>query len=296
VPGGSLRGGGDGGRGMTGPATGTTGATPAATPRRRCRKPRAHDDHHGGAWKVAYADLVTAMMAFFLVMWLVNQGQEVRESVAAYFTDPVGFEGKAAASSGAALPAPAPAETAPAPEPAEDTFERQLRQKAEELQQALRELPGFGDLADQIVVTVGPEGMRIQMQEAERSSFFSLGRADLSSSGSQALAAIAGVIAPLEYHIAVEGHTDSKPYTGTSGYTNWELSADRANAARRVLTESGVDPARVDAIRGYADRRLRFADQPLDPRNRRIEILVLNPALVRGDGGGEEWSEPPAGP
>lgn len=251
----------------------------AAAPRRRKRRCRAHDDHHGGAWKVAYADLVTAMMAFFLVMWLVSQGTEVRESVAAYFSDPVGFAAKGGAgvmpgSPGAGQPGATPDETRREPD-----VESELRRKAEEILDALRALPEFEDLQDQISVTVGPEGMRIRLNEASESSFFALGKADLSGRGADAIRAIGRVVGTLPYHVALEGHTDSKPYAGDAGYTNWELSADRANAARRLLTESGVDAARIDAIRGYADTRLSEAADPLDPRNRRIEILVLNPAL-----------------
>jgi chemotaxis protein MotB len=260
------------------PAPPSSSPPSSSPPRIVRRKARVHDDHHGGAWKVAYADLVTAMMAFFLVMWLISQGQDVKESVAAYFSDPVGFASKAAAGSGMMPGSPElKEESAP---PAEGDVEAQLRRKALEIQQAIEALPEFDDLADQIVVTVGPEGIRIQLLEAEESSFFSLGKADLSQQGTRALQTIARVIAPIEYPLALEGHTDSKPYLGTAGYTNWELSADRANAARRVLSESGVDPARLDAIRGYADTRLRFPENPLDARNRRIEILVLNPALA----------------
>ena len=240
------------------------------------KRARAHDEHHGGAWKVAYADLVTALMAFFLVMWLISQGPDVRESVAAYFSDPIGFQQKAAAGSGMMPGAPRLAQT---DEPEEGDVEKQLEQKAIEVKHEIEQLPEFDELEDQIIVEVGPEGLRIQLLEAEENSFFDLGSAKLSPIGEHALGAIAKVIGPLTYEIALEGHTDSKPYPGTAGYTNWELSADRANAARRVLTEYGVDAARLAAIRGYADTRPRFPDDPLDPRNRRIEILVLNPAL-----------------
>ena len=254
-------------------------ADAAAAPRRRKRKCPAHDEHHGGAWKVAYADLVTAMMAFFLVMWLISQGTEVRESVAAYFSDPVGFTARGGAgvmpgSPGAGAPNATPDESH-----AEPDIQSELRAKADEILEALRALPEFEDLQDQISVTVGPEGMRIRLNEAGESSFFALGKADLSGRGGEAIRAIGRVLSTLPYHIAVEGHTDSKPYAGEAGYTNWELSADRANSARRLLTESGVDPARIDAIRGYADTRASYPEDPLDPRNRRIEILVLNPAL-----------------
>ncbi|MFN8179819.1 MAG: flagellar motor protein MotB [bacterium] len=241
------------------------------------KKVAAHDDHHGGAWKVAYADFVTAMMAFFLVMWLISQGPDVKESVAAYFADPIGFNQKAAAGSGMMPGAPSLSVEAP---PEEGDVESQLQQKAQEIQRELEKLDDFQEIEKLVVITVGPEGLRIQLQEADDATFFGLGSAKLSDRGTQALQAIAKVIAPLDYGLVLEGHTDSKPYPGKSGYSNWELSADRANAARRTLEESGVAASRLKSIRGYADTRLRFPENPLEPRNRRIEILVLNPALA----------------
>src|SRR5262249_38505265 len=154
----------------------------------------------------------------------------------------------------------------------------QLQQKAIEIQRELEKLKDFQDIEKLVVITVGPEGLRIQLQEADDATFFGLGSAKLSERGVQALKVIGKVIAPLEYGLVVEGHTDSKPCTGKSDYSNWELSADRANAARRTLEEAGVQSAHLKSVRGYADTNLRFPDNPLEPRNRRIEILVLNPA------------------
>ncbi len=249
------------------------------------KKRGGHAGQHGGAWKVAYADFVTAMMAFFLVMWIINQGAKVRSAVAGYFKDPVGFSEKARSGlldGGKGL---LPGEEPPAkdekrkPERSvqDEEVRAKLQEKAKEILGGLSQLPGFGDMAKQIEVELNEEGLRIQMMEASDSTFFDLGSAKLSSQGAEALAMIGKTIAPLTYDVVLEGHTDSRPYASKDGYTNWELSSDRANSARRLLEANGVPDAKITAIRGYADRRLRFTDRPEDPRNRRIAILVLNP-------------------
>jgi chemotaxis protein MotB len=163
--------------------------------------------------------------------------------------------------------------------PEEGEVQEQLRTKALEIQLEVRRLQELEDLEGEIVAEVEPEGLRIRLQEADESSFFGLGSDELSESGIQALRAIGKVIAPLEYDIVLEGHTDSKSYRASMGYTNWELSTDRANAARRVLAGAGVESERLTLIQGYADTKPRFPKDPLDPRNRRIEILVKNPLL-----------------
>jgi chemotaxis protein MotB len=247
-------------------------------PRRRVRH---EEEHHGGAWKVAYADLVTAMMAFFLVMWLISTGPEVKENVARYFSDPIGFAEKAAAGSGMMDGSPTldedqnPTEGEPDPEAV-------LRMKALEIQKALRNLENFKDIEDQIFVELGPEGLRIQLQEAGDSTFFGLGSPAMSGRGKAAISAIGNVVSSMPYELTVEGHTDSQQFRAGSGYGNWELSADRANAARRLLESSGVATARIHAIHGYADTKPHYRESSTDPRNRRIEILVLNPDYVEG--------------
>jgi chemotaxis protein MotB len=238
------------------------------------------EGHHGGAWKVAYADLVTAMMAFFLVMWLITQGQETKESVAAYFSDPIGFAKQAAAGSGMMPGSPDLEKSSP---PEEGEVQEELRKKALEVQLEIRRLQELEDLEGEVVAEVEPAGLRIRLQEADESTFFGLGSDELSENGIQALQAIGKVIAPLDYDIVLEGHTDSKTYRASMGYTNWELSTDRANAARRVLERAGVESNRLALIQGFADTKPRFPKNPLDPRNRRIEILVKNPLLASED-------------
>jgi chemotaxis protein MotB len=247
------------------------------------RKRGRHAEHHGGAWKVAYADFVTSMMAFFLVMWIVTQSDPVRQSVAGYFQDPVGFSEKVRAGlleGGDAILDSAP-EQQEMPEEQHSIEEEQAREKlresAGEILRRIQQSEGFGDLARQIELEITEEGLRIELMEGSEATFFDLGNAKPSGPGAAALSTIGQVLAPLGYDVAIEGHTDSKPYANRESYTNWELSSDRANTARRILEKNGVRDQALVAIRGYADKRLRFADHPEDSRNRRITILVLNP-------------------
>jgi chemotaxis protein MotB len=243
------------------------------------KKGGGHAGHHGGAWKVAYADFVTAMMAFFLVMWIVGQSKATKQHVQGYFQDPVGYKAKVAAgifdggqgmlNTGAAVQG----QIAPIQE---QQVRAALEKAGQEILDSLGEVPGLKDISSQIEVEVTAEGLRIQLMEAGSSTFFDLGSATLSASGVKTLSTIARTIAPLDMDVAVEGHTDSHPYSGRNGYTNWELSADRANAARRVLEEGRVAARHIREIRGYADTRLRYPGNPEDPRNRRISIIVIN--------------------
>ena len=246
------------------------------------KKGGKHGGHHGGAWKVAYADFVTAMMAFFLVMWLVNQSDAVKESVGGYFRDPAGFTEKAGKGilqgSAGALKEPKP--VPPPPETAQQKMEEartELKETGESIMKALKELPGLMEIASRVEIEVTDEGMRIQMMESGDSTFFDLGSAHLSGSGEAAVKTIGDALAKIDYDIIIEGHTDSLRYSRTRGYSNWELSSDRANTARRLLEQSGIDPSRFVEIRAFADHRLRYPGNPGDPRNRRISILVLNP-------------------
>ena len=226
--------------------------------------------HHGGAWKVAYADFVTAMMAFFLVMWLVGQKQEVKASVASYFRDPGAFDGGKGVLPGVQSSAGIEPQI-PSAAAATEALER----AAEGVRQALESLPRFQELSRRIEVAITEDGLRIELREAPDDGFFASGSAAMKPETVELLHVIATELGKLPNRVAVEGHTDSAPYGAANGqYTNWELSADRANAARRVLVASGMKAAQVEAVRGYADRRLRTPDTPLDPSNRRISIIV----------------------
>jgi chemotaxis protein MotB len=241
-------------------------------------KKRGHGNHghHGGAWKVAYADFVTAMMAFFLVMWLVGQSPQVKAAVAGYFRDPGVFD---TTRGGGVLPGGAEGlkETGVTPVNVPDSVQQArevLERAAENLRQALQKVPALKALEDRIEITVTAEGLRIELLENARNSFFAVGSAQLLPETVELLGVIAKELSTLGNAIALEGHTDSRAYTSPNGYTNWELSTDRANAARRAMETRGLRARQIDAVRGFADTRPRYPDDPLDPRNRRISIVV----------------------
>lgn len=229
-------------------------------------------NHHGGAWKVAYADFVTAMMAFFLVMWLVGQGEPVREGVAAYFRDPAAFDegGRGVLPGAASSRHLSSASAAPDLDEAKATLER----AAERMREKLQASGLLGRLKDQIEIRVTDEGLRIELLESPEDGFFDTGSATPKPQTVALLGVIGAELAQLQHRVAIEGHTDNRPYASTDGYSNWELSADRANSARRVLQRAGVRQEHIEAIRGYADTRPRLPDQPEHASNRRVSIVV----------------------
>jgi chemotaxis protein MotB len=237
------------------------------------KKGHGHHGHHGGAWKVAYADFVTAMMAFFLVMWIVGQSSEVKAGIAGYFRDPGAFSDGGRG----VLPGAESGTTGGgAPMGATDVASAKatLEQAAEEIRKALAALPEFEHLKEQVEITLTEEGLRIELREGPEDGFFDSGSAAVKPSTVAMLEVIASQLGALPNKVAVEGHTDSRPYSPSLGYTNWELSADRANAARRILEGSGTQHGQIEAVRGYADTRLRKPDDALDAGNRRISIVV----------------------
>jgi chemotaxis protein MotB len=237
------------------------------------KKKKHHHGHHGGAWKVAYADFVTAMMAFFLVMWLVTQSQDVKAAVGGYFRDPGVFDSQGGQG---VLPGGRGVDPTATTGPISDVelAQQVLESAVKQIQIRLDQVPALASLRDQIEFTVTPEGLRIDLVDDEQSSFFASGGAALLGESTQILGVIAKELATLDNDVLLEGYTDSQPYASTNGYSNWELSADRANAARRALETQGLPPVRVAGVIGHADRLLRFPEQPLDPRNRRVSILV----------------------
>jgi chemotaxis protein MotB len=258
---------------------------PAIIIRRRKNK---HAAHHGGAWKVAYADFVTAMMAFFLVMWLTAQKQEVKASIAGYFRDPGVFDyqksqgilpgGKPGVEPEQAAVVPVPV---PVPTPATLEKERQLlADAANHIRQELLQVKEFATLRDQVEITVTAEGLRIELVERSGSSFFDSGSAVLSGETDRILTVIAHEVGKLSNDIVVEGHTDSHQYANGEHYGNWELSVDRSNAARRVMEHSGLRSGQLRGVRGFADTQLHFPTKPLDARNRRVSIVVRSQAAT----------------
>jgi chemotaxis protein MotB len=228
------------------------------------KKKASHGGHHGGAWKVAYADFVTAMMALFIVLWLLNTSKPVKEAIAGYFRDPSGTAGKLGTSS------EGPGEKfVPTPVPNED-----MGKLKDEIEKAMRRLPNFDKFKNQIEIKVTPEGLRIELMESATGTFFNLGNRQPNSDGSELLNLLAAELGKLPNKISIEGHTDSKPYSGKKNYGNWELSTDRANSARRLMQEEGLGVKQVAQVRGFADQLLRVPENPDDPSNRRISLIV----------------------
>jgi len=228
------------------------------------RKRRAnHQAHHGGAWKVAYADFVTAMMSLFIVLWLMNSSERIKKAVAGYFNDPKGTSslmGTAMSGTGDVTA----------------TGTDDLNKLKEKLEQEIKAQKSLEKLSKQIEIKITAEGLRIELLEDKNGTFYQSGSAQLSENGQELLALLAAELKTLPNSLLIEGHTDATPYSSDKSYSNWELSADRANAARRLMQENGVRTDQVTQVRGYADQLLREPGNPLDPSNRRVSILVKN--------------------
>ncbi len=225
------------------------------------KKVAAHGAHHGGAWKVAYADFVTAMMALFIVLWLLNTSKQIQQAIGGYFKDPTGTSRKVGSNlmgSGENFA----------------VTKDNMNQIKEQLQKTIRQSANFDKLKDQIEMTVTAEGLRIELLEGKDGTFFESGVAKPSDNGQEILRRLAQELGKLPNRITIEGHTDSKPFAGARDYDNWELSADRANSTRRFLQQNGLGPQQVSQVRGYADQLLRKPKDPEDPSNRRISLIV----------------------
>ena len=238
--------------------------------------------HHGGAWKVAYADFVTAMMAFFLVMWIVGLNKPTRQAIAAYFRDPSGFMktahgGKNPLSGGEGVTMELGGKKAPLM-PGDggkgDRTDGAFKLAQAEILKEMERDPELRGLKESVQVHLTNEGLRIELLERTSSLFFDTGSASLKARSIKLLNVIAQELAKLKNPVVIEGHTDSNPLNGKNGYSNWELSTDRANAARHAMEEHGLPASQVIAVRGYADRKLLHPEDPTHFSNRRVSILV----------------------
>jgi chemotaxis protein MotB len=232
------------------------------------KKKGGHGGHHGGAWKVAYADFVTAMMSLFIVLWLMSSSSKVKEAVAGYFNDPKGSGKLLGTTMSGKGESPTP--------PSTETLEK-LKEKIEEEIKARKDLQ---KLSKQIEITITPEGLRIELIEGKDGTFYELGSPKLSQNGQELLTLLATQLKTMPNVLLLEGYTDATPYSSDNSYSNWDLSVDRANSARRVLQQAGVRPTQVKQVRGYADQMLRVKNNPTDPSNRRVSILVKNETEV----------------
>src|SRR5271163_996116 len=199
------------------------------------RKKSGHGGHHGGAWKVAYADFVTAMMALFIVLWLLNSSKQIQVAVGGYFKDPTGTSKKVGSN------------MAGAGENFIVTRDNMPKLK-EELQKAMRQVADFNKLKSHIEMTVTAEGLRIELSESASGTFFNSGSPKLNGDGNELLITLAQELGKLPNKLSIEGHTDSTAYAPTANYGNWELSADRANAARRLMQVNGVRDDQVTQV------------------------------------------------
>jgi chemotaxis protein MotB len=240
------------------------------------KKKGGHGGHHGGAWKVAYADFVTAMMALFIVLWLLSSSSpKVQQAVGGYFRDPSGnakLTGTGLTGTGENLM----------------LKKEDMSKLKEELQKSIQKMVDLDKLKKNVEMTVTAEGLRIELLESDKGTFFDVGSSTLNQSGQEMLALLAVELGQLPNHVSLEGHTDSTPYAGKASYSNWELSSDRANAARRLMQQSGLRDDQVSQVRGFADQRLRNPKDPLDPSNRRVSIIVqyINAGPEKPEAGG----------
>jgi chemotaxis protein MotB len=236
------------------------------------KKGKGHGGHHGGAWKVAYADFVTAMMSLFIVLWIVGQSDAVKQAVAAYFKDPGVFQ----MTKGGILPDGTKSNPLPPPPvPLDNIIKEMEKLKAEAgtIEKLIAQTPDFSKFKDEIQVQVTDEGLRIDLVEKSEGVFFDIGKATIKPATVQLLKAISSRLSEFDNHVVIEGYTDARPYV-SSGYSNWNLSTDRANSARKVMEENGLRKNQISEVRGFADRKLKMPDKPLDYSNRRVSILM----------------------
>lgn len=240
------------------------------------KKRKGHAAHHGGAWKVAYADFVTAMMALFIVLWLLNTSDETKKAIGGYFQDPAGVGkqmGSALAGSGESL----------------SINKDDMAKLKEKLSNAIKRAPEFKKLEHQVEMMITGEGLRIELLESDKGSFFESGRPQATAIGSDLIQLLAVELGKMPNHLMIEGHTDSKPFSEGGEYGNWELSTDRANASRRAMLKHGIRPDQVVQVRGFADQNLRNRKDPEDAANRRVSVIVQyqsaaeSPEPAKGD-------------
>lgn len=232
--------------------------------------------HHGGSWKVAFADFMTAMMAFFLVLWLVGQDDQVKNAVAGYFQDPVGFTRGGKIGSGAGSGTMTGESSVLTRSAAKAVVKQMLEDAGQAIINNLQLSDQFRELMDDIIIEMTPEGLRIQIVEGADSSFFEAGSARMLPTGEAILYLVAEEVSKLPNRLVFEGHTDATGATNLYGYSNWDLGADRANFCRKVMLKAGVRIGQIKEVRSYADTQLLDPANPNDPRNRRVSILVLN--------------------
>lgn len=254
-------------------------------------KKKSHGGHHGGAWKVAYADFVTAMMALFIVLWIVGQNNAVKQAISAYFKDPTVFTGGSGIHASMSKSPPAPV-LFPKQDSSDDISKalqaikeqaaimnremEKLKNESKKIEKIISSNKAFEKFQNKINISVTKDGLKIELIEDSKGLFFDVGSAKVKPETIKLLKLLAEEIGKMPNKVIVEGHTDSLPYI-TPGYSNWELSTDRANSARKLLDDNGLRKDQVIEVRGYADKFLKHPDKPLDFANRRVNIIVAIP-------------------
>ena len=233
---------------------------------------------HGGAWKVAYADFVTAMMAFFLLLWLLSAASE--PPIPEHLQSP-----QVAVTSDATIGSEQVEEATQIQDLTEDlpnvtnvkreNESKQFKAAEAAIQQALDQVPELRDLHEGVKVEITDEGLQIQLIDQERVSMFKAGGAELNEHTKQLLLLISSVVERLPNKISLSGHTDSTPFRSPSGKSNWDLSIDRANAGRREMQKNGIPIGRFQKVVGLADKDPLFPDNPTSPGNRRLVVTLL---------------------
>lgn len=272
--------------------------------------------HHGGAWKVAYADFVTAMMAFFLLLWLLNVTTDEQKNAISNYFDPThpkvskdtsgagGVMGGLSMSPQGAMATNVQNITMPQPtKPTQPTKQmdpknknvekakQQMRKQEEKrfktaeqmIKQAIQEDPELAALAKNLIVDMTPEGLRIQIVDQDGEPMFPSGSARMYDKTKRLMQKVGKIIKTLPNDISIRGHTDSIPYGSGANYTNWELSSDRANDSRRVLLDSGIPQKRINNVMGKADTEPLMPKDPTSAQNRRISIILLKEELTNPD-------------
>ena len=245
------------------------------------RKKKVSAGHHGGSWKVAYADFVTAMMALFIVLWILSQSPTIRMAVGQHFKNPgllPATTGLLQSSDlGGEIPTPGRSQEelqAPTPVKPEISQEKSMMEEIKKhIQEMIAQLPELQEIKDQVKFEITDDGLRIELLDKENSNFFDIGSANVKPETKKILGIIAKELGRVPNPLTVEGHTDSRPY-GSQSYPNGELSTAGANAARRLMDSAGLRPEQVLSVRGFADRELRNRKDPNDFQNRRVSIIV----------------------
>ncbi len=271
---------------------------------------KVEDGHHGGAWKVAYADFVTAMMAFFLMLWLLSSASDGQlEGIADYFTPTIGLQGEMGIGfdggesneleegnkknnltrpgivsgqppQGIKPGTPKKRATIESPE-GEDLLFQQRGRAIKEIMARNGDLNKF---SDNVLVEQTPEGLKIQLLDTDKESMFKPGGTSLTKTGKTLLDKMTDIIRGLPNHVSITGHTDAVPFTARKNYSNWELSTERANAARRHMLARGMIDERVAKVQGRADKELLLQNDPKSAKNRRIEIILIRGSHIGASG------------